>query len=139
MTDTGDEFLMHFTREKVEGVRARQWIATFLKTFGIDSTLKMTGADSTNFNTGSKEGVIALLEKQFGKRLVWSICMLHINKLPLCHRIKHIDGPKWSGNTLTGPAGWLLPQTQSLAYYPNFTPLSCWEPLVTLPPRCWLT
>ena len=42
----------------------------FLKSFGIDSTLKMIGADSTNLNTGHKEGSTALLEKQLGKRLV---------------------------------------------------------------------
>ena len=139
LTDAEGEFLMHFTREKVDGVRAGQVIAlrmsTFLKTFGIDSTLKMIGADSTNLNTGSKEGAIALLEKQLGKRLVWSICMLHTNELPLRHLIKHLDGPTGSGNTLTGPAGKLLPQTQSLPYNPNFTPLSCGEPLVSLPPK----
>ena len=139
LTDGEGEFLMHFTREKVDGVRAGQVIAlriaTFLKTFGIDSTLKMIGADSTNLNTGNKEGAIALLEKQLGKRLVWSICMLHTNELPLRHLIKHLDGPTGSGNTLTGPAGRLLPQTQSLPYNPNFTPLSCGEPLVTLPPK----
>ena len=91
--------MMHFTREKVDGVRAGQVIAlgisSFLKTFGIDKSLKMIGADSTNLNTGSKEGAIAL----------------------------------------SGPAGRLLPQTQSLPYNPNFTPLSCGEPLVSLPPK----
>ena len=53
-------------------MRAGQVIAltTFLKTFGIDSTLKMIGANSRNLNTGIKEGAIALLEKQLGKRLV---------------------------------------------------------------------
>ena len=96
LTDAEGEFLMHFTREKVDGVRAGQVIAlimsTFLKTFGIDSTLKMIGADSTNLNTGSKEGAIALLEKRLGKRLVWSICILHTNELPLRHLIKLLDG-----------------------------------------------
>ena len=52
----------------------------------------MIGADSTNLNTGSKEGAIALLEKRLGKRLVWSICMLHTNELPLRHLIKLLDG-----------------------------------------------
>ena len=138
LTDSQGEFLMHFTREKVEGVRAGQVIALkifdFLKSFGIDSTLKMIGADSTNLNTGHKEGSIALLEKQLGKRLVWSICMLHTNELPLRHLITALDGPTGSGNSLTGPAGRLLPHTQSLPYNSNFTPLSCGEPLVTLPP-----
>ena len=139
LTDCQGEFLMHFTREKVEGVRAGKVvalrIATFLETFGIDATLKLIGADSTNLNTGSKEGAIALLEQKLEKRLVWSICMLHTNELPLRHLIQKLDGPTGSGNTLTGPAGRLLPQTQSLPYNPNFEPLSCGEPLVTLPPE----
>ena len=139
LTDCQGEFLMHFTREKVEGVRAGKVIAlriaSFLETFGINATLKLIGADSTNLNTGSKEGAIALLEQKLGKRLVWSICMLHTNELPLRHLIQQLDGPTGSGNTLTGPAGRLLPQTQSLPYNPNFEPLSCGDPLVTLPPE----
>ena len=139
LTDCQGKFLMHFTREKVEGVRAGKVvalrIATFLETFGIDATLKLIGADSTNLNTGSKEGAIALLEQKLEKRLVGSICMLHTNELPLRHLIQKLDGPTGSGNTLTGPAGRLLPQTQSLPYNPNFEPLSCGEPLVTLPPE----
>ena len=118
LTDCQGEFLMHFTREKVEGVRAGKVIAlrisTFLNTFGISATLKLVGADSTNLNTGGKEGAIALLEQLLGRRLVWSICLLHTNELPLRHLIATLDGPTGSGNTLTGPAGCLLPGTQSL-------------------------
>ena len=91
LTDCQGEFLMHFTRENVEGVRAGKVIAlrisTFLTTFGIDATLKLVGADSTNLNTGCKEGAIALLEKLLGRRLVWSICLLPTNELPLRHLI----------------------------------------------------
>jgi hypothetical protein len=138
LTDCSGEFLMHFTKDKVEGVKAGRVIAlrmvTFLKTFGIDATLQMIGADSTNLNTGNNEGAIALLEKLLGRRLVWSICLLHTNKLPLRHLIDQLDGPTGSGNTLTGPAGKLLPHTQSLPYNPDFPPLSCGEPLVALPP-----
>ena len=139
LTDPEGTFLMHFTREKVEGIRAGQVIALriveFLAAYGIDSTLKMVAGDSTNLNTGCNEGAIALIEKQLGRRLVWSICMLHTNELPLRHLIATLDGPTGSGNTLTGPAGRLLPITQSLPYNPNFTPLSCGEPLVQLPPQ----
>ena len=139
LTDCQGEFLMHFTREKVEGVKAGKVIAlriaTFLNTFGISATLKLVGADSTNLNTGNKEGAFALLEHLLGKRLVWSICLLHTNELPLRHLIASLDGPKGSGNSLTGPAGRLLPHTQSLPYNPNFPPLSCGEPLVKLPPK----
>ena len=50
LTDGEGEFLMHFTREKVGGVKATRVIAlrmeSFFKTYGIDSTLRMIGADS---------------------------------------------------------------------------------------------
>ena len=139
LTDCQGVFLMHFTNEKLEGVRAGQVIAlriaNFLQTFGIDNTLKMIGADSTNLNMGNKKGAIALLEKQLGRRLVWSICLIHTNELPLRHLIATLEGPTGSGNTLTGPAGRLLPITQSLPCNSKFTPLSCGEPLAILPPK----
>ena len=133
LTDSEGNFLTHFTREKVEGMRAGQVIAleitNFLQTYGIDSSLKMIGTDSTNLNTGYKDGTIALVEKQLGRRLVWSICLLHTNELPLRHLITALDGPTGSGKTLTGPAGRTLPNTQSLPYNPYFTSLSSEEPL----------
>ena len=66
-------------------------ISTFLNTFGISATLKLVGADSTNLNTSGKEGAIALLEQLLGRRLVWSICLLHTNELPLRHLIATLD------------------------------------------------
>ena len=60
-------------------------------------------------------------------------CLPPAHQLPLRHLIIVLDGPTGSGNTLTGPAGRLLPHTQSLPYNPNFPPLSCGEPLVSLP------
>ena len=72
----------------------------------------MIGADSTNTNTG---------------------CILHTNELPLRHLIEVLDGPTGSSNTLTGPAGRLLPNTQSLPYNPGFEAISCGEPLLVLP------
>ena len=138
LTDGEGEFLMHFTREKVEGVRAARVIALriegFFKTYGINSTVKMIGADSTNTNTECKDGTIVNLERLLGRRLMWSICLLHTNELPLRHLIEVLDGPTGSSNTLTGPAGRLLPNTQSLPYNPGFEAISCGEPLLVLPP-----
>ena len=73
-------------------------MATFFKTFGIDATIKMIGADSTNVNTGCNEGAIVILEMLLGRRFVWSICLLHTNELPLHHLIQELDGPTGSGN-----------------------------------------
>ena len=139
LTDAEGEFLMHFTRDKVDGVKPARVIATriitFLKLFGLDATLKMIGADSTNLNTGCKEGAIVVLERLLGRRLVWSICLLHTNELPLRHLIEELDGKTGSNNSFTGPAGRLLAGVQNLPHNPNFTPLSVGEPLPELPPE----
>ena len=111
-----------------------QRIFTFLHQFGIDLTLKMIGADSTNTNMGCKEGAIVNLERLLGRRLVWSICLLHTNELPLRHLIQELDGPTGSGNTFTGPVEKLLPKTQSLPYNPEFEPLTLGEPVPEMPP-----
>ena len=139
LTDGQGEFLMHFTREKVEGVKAARVIAShmvdFFRKYGIDTTIKMIGADSTNVNTGCHEGAIVILERLLGRRLVWSICLLHTNELPLRHLLVELDGPTGSANTLTGPVGKLLPITQTLPYNPDFPPLSVGEALPVLPPE----
>ena len=139
LTDSQGEFMMHFTRDKVDGVKPARVIAlrifNFLRTYGIDQTLKMAGADSTNTNTGCKEGAIVNLERLLGKRLVWSICLLHTNELPLRHLIQELDGPTGSSNTFTGPAGKLLSKTQNLPYNAEFEPLSAGEPLPEMPPE----
>lgn len=93
LTDCQGVFLMHFTKAPVEGVRAGKVIAlriaAFLESYGINSTIRMIGADSTNTNVDHMNGAIALLEKQLGKRLLWIICLLHTNELPLRHLIAH--------------------------------------------------
>ena len=139
VTDSHGEFLTHFTRDKVDGMKAAQVIANrifeFLQQYAIDHTLCMVGCDSTNLNTGCNNGVIVNLERLLGRRLVWSICLLHTNELPLRHLIESIDGPTASGNTFCGPIGKLLPSTQSLRYNSYFSSLATGEPLPELPPE----
>ena len=98
LTDCQGEFLMHFTREKVEEVRAGKVIAlrisTFLNTFGISGTLKLVGADSTNLNTGGKEGAIALLEQLLGRRLVW-LAFVCFTQMSSCTPLLDRD-PGWT-------------------------------------------
>lgn len=54
---------------------------------GVDETLLAIGADSTNLNTGWRGGTIHHLEEKLGRRLIWLICALHTNELPLRHLV----------------------------------------------------
>ena len=44
-----------------------------------------------------------------GERVVWSICLLHLNELPLRHIVEEVDGATDSSNTFKGPLGKMLP------------------------------
>ena len=63
------------------------------------------------------------------KQLIWSVCTLHTNELPLRHLIQKLDGPTTSGSSFSGEVGKLLPVTQKLPENPSFEPLLVGEPL----------
>ena len=63
------------------------------------------GCDGTVINTGSKNGIIAKLEKLFEKPLHWIICQFHGNELPLRHFVIKLDGPTTGPTGFTGVLG----------------------------------
>ena len=54
--------------------------------------LRAIGSDGTAVNTGHKEGLITLLERQLSFLLQWLKCMLHFNEIPLKHIIETLYG-----------------------------------------------
>lgn len=50
--------------------------------------LSVAGCDGTNVNTGSKGGILALLERHMKRPLQRAICLLHSNELPLRHLVE---------------------------------------------------
>ena len=58
---------------------------------GINKSLIAIGADSTNLNTGCKGGAIDFLENKLERRLIWLICALHTNELPIEHLMAELD------------------------------------------------
>ena len=50
----------------------------------VDSILAIV-ADGTNTNTGWKDGMIAHVERDTKRKLVWLICQLHGNELGMRH------------------------------------------------------
>ena len=83
-------------------------------------TLLAVGGDSTNVNTGWKGGSIHFLEVELGRRVVWIICLLHTNELPLRHLIIELDGPTASGDKFMGPLGQALDQVEDMLYNSKF-------------------
>ena len=57
----------------------------------VDS-LEAVLCDGTAVNTGSKNGFICYLERKLRRNLLWLVCQLHGNELPLRHVFDHFDG-----------------------------------------------
>ena len=119
------QYLTHFVPDDAtETVSAAKAVADqlldYLKGVELDKSLLAVGGDSTNVNTGYKGGSIHYLEVGLGRRLVWIICQLHTNELPLRHLIIDLDGPTASGNKFTGPLGQMLDQVENMPYNPRF-------------------
>ena len=123
--EPGGAYLHHFTpEESTKDMPAAKVVAeeifNFLKASKPEGNLLAIGGDSTNVNTGYKGGSIHFLEVYLGRRLVWIICFLHTNELPLRHLIILLDGPTSSDNTFSGPLGKTLQNVENLEYNPKF-------------------
>ena len=129
--EPGGKFFANFSPEAVEndprkkGLIVADTLYELLIKLGVDTEeIKMLGADSTNLNTGWKEGVNALLEKKFGHKVYWSICSLHLAELALKALIVQLDGTSSAPDKFSGPIGRLLNRVEDIPIDPNFTPLS---------------
>ena len=69
----------------------------------MEESLQAIGGDSTNVNTGWKGGAIAHLETMLGRKMIWIICALLTNELPLRHLFISMDGRTVSDNKFEGP------------------------------------
>jgi hypothetical protein len=77
----------------------------FIRATNSEDTIRAIGADGTAVNTGCKNGVISLIEKDLNRPLQWIICMFHLNELPLRHLFKMLDGSTSGPNTYKGIIG----------------------------------
>ena len=96
------------------------------------SKLSVVGCDGTIANTGSRGGVIRLLEEELGRPLQWLVCLLHGNELQLLHLFKHLDG------ATTGPRGYsgiIGKQLQNCENLSLVSYLSIYNNVPTLPPE----
>ncbi|XP_065684537.1 uncharacterized protein LOC136096891 [Hydra vulgaris] len=103
----------------------------------IHKSLEVIGGDSTNSMTGSgKNGdLLSNLEQLVGRKLFWSICMLHCNELLLRHIIVELDGPTNLKDGLTGPIGKALFKVNSIKRLETGEPIEQLELLIEIPEK----
>ena len=105
----------------------------WLESHNADKSLQVIGGDSTNTITGWQGGAIAHLEKLIEQKCMWTICMIHLNELPLRHLIENLDGKTCSADKFKGEIGKLLPKVDQFPINYNFKALPDEDDLIDLP------
>ena len=101
-SEPGGTYIGHFAPDGKDAPAQTASFNNFLAEHGIDKTIEIIGGDSTNIVMGPWGGVMTLLEKILGRRLVRVVCELHTNELALRHIITELDGPTSGANTFSG-------------------------------------
>ncbi|KAK8383358.1 hypothetical protein O3P69_019021 [Scylla paramamosain] len=70
--------------------------------------------DVIDHNKGGKGSVMQWIERKIGRKLVWIVCDLHTNELPLRHLIQELDGKTLSNNRWSGPLGKMMDSATEL-------------------------
>ena len=85
------EYLTYLTPQSGNATAISEAILAFTGKYNINDELKVIGCDSTNVSTGCMGGAIHQIEKKIGHRVMWLICLLHTNELPLSKLFTHLD------------------------------------------------
>ena len=80
LCEPNSKYIGHFTPSSGSALSIHQGIIKFLmeNNTNLDS-ISAIGCDGTNVNTGTKGGIIRLLEKSLRRPLHWFVCMLMAN------------------------------------------------------------
>ena len=128
LSEPGSKYIGHVTPSSGHSSDITEEILSFLDSNHINKDeIKAIGCDGTVVNTGSKNGVIALIEQALGRPLQWIVCQLHANELPLRHLIIKLDGKTTGPLGFTGNIGKQLKDCEHLPIM-KFEPIDA-EPL----------
>ena len=106
VAEPGSNYVGHFTPNRWKTKDISKVLPKFYSFYDLDlDSLNVIGCDSTNVNTGAKGGVITAVEQSLGKPLQWSICLLHLNELPLRHLMQYFDGVTSGPESFSGQFG----------------------------------
>lgn len=90
-------------------------IIEYLNLFEIQTEdLCIVGCDSTNVNTGRRNGINHLMELYLNRPLNWFVCILHTNELLLRHIFQSIDGKTSGPTSFSGVIGSKLKTCENL-------------------------
>ena len=106
-SEPGGEYLCHSEVSKGTGRDlANDFVDVLAEHNSLDSVLAVV-ADGTNCNTGWRDGMIAHTERDLQRPLLWLICQLHGNELPLRHYFDQCDGGFGTSgpDSFNGPIG----------------------------------
>ena len=104
-SEPGGHYLDHSEIDKGKGTGkdlAEDFFEILVENNSVD-TLEAVLCDGTNTNVGNRTGMLCFLER----KLLWLICQLHGNELPLRHVFDDLDGGMGTSgpNSFNGPLG----------------------------------
>ena len=109
ISEPGSSYFCHIAPSGGSSNAITQAILSSLDKYDVKKVeIKVIGCDGTAVNTGTRSGVIRLMEENLQAPVHWFVCQLHANELPLRHLFAHLDGPT------TGPCGFSGPIGKSL-------------------------
>ena len=139
-TEPESQYFSHFQiteKATIERPASLIFCEEMLKEFkrcgGLLENLQVFGSDSENAMSGHLGGVIRWKELLLGRKILYFVCMLHLNELPYKALFKDLDGPTKSKSTYSGPIGKLLPTAEQMPFNADFVPLNG-PPLMELHP-----
>ena len=119
-SEPGGFYVSHLEPEGGKGQQVAAAVLGYLAEHNLADSWQIVGGDSTAANTGKHIGAFASLEKKLNRKLLWVLCMLHLNELPLRHVFVNLDGPTSSNNTFKGVIGKILPRVEDLDWNDKF-------------------
>ena len=103
VAEPGSNYVGDFTPNSGKAKDISKVLLEFYSFYDLDlDSLNIIGCDSTNVNTGAKGGVIAAVEQSSERPLQWSVCILHLNELPLRHLRQYFDGVTLGPQSFSG-------------------------------------
>ena len=139
--EPGTRYIDHFVPENKtdeEETHAKQiavYITSWIREHGYENDVIAAACDSTNVNTGWKGGVVQYIEEILNKKLIWLICNLHTNELPLRKLVNLKLGETKSDTVIAGNIGKLLSIVDELPTNNRFVSIKFDNGIVSLPEK----